>query len=360
LNRLGASTLVKAVSTAVPPYRLTQDEAARLIEQWLSTHAGKAEVSAERISTIFRNAGVEERYTVLPPAKLLRNMSFGARNRIYVENAKLMGRKVLERLFDDFGVDPAEIDLLITTSCTGFMIPSVDAYLMNLFPFRRDVRRLPITELGCASAAASLGMAHNYIAGRDDATVLVLAIEMCSLNFQPTDTTADHIISTAIFGDGAAAAVITTTPGPGLHITDTTTLFFPGTTDFMGFDVRNTGFHIFLSRRIPEFLHSNIRPAVEEFLRAASCSPGDIDAWLMHPGGGKILQSIERALGLNEDDTRHSRAVLRRFGNLSSATILFILEDYIREAKKKAGSKQVIGAVGPGFQMELSLGQWIQ
>ena len=349
---------IAGISTALPPHRFEQDAALGLVEKWLEESPEPPELPVKRVAGVFRNSKTETRYSVLPIEDLFKDTPFCEKNRLYMENAKTLGEEALTKVFDECGVDPSEIDLFITTSCTGFMIPSVDAYLMNLFHFRDDVKRLPITELGCASGVTALRTAYDYLRGWPGSTVLVLSIELCSLNFHPEDVSADHIISTAIFGDGAAAMVVTDKPRPGLQISKTKTHFFPDTLDFMGFDVESTGFHIFLSRSIPGFVKQNLCSTVKPFLSESCHCIGDIDAWLFHPGGLRILEGIEKVLSLDEGDTFESREVLRRYGNLSSATILFVLDTYIRQSEKADGAHQVIGAVGPGFQLELALAEW--
>ncbi|HKQ33651.1 MAG TPA: 3-oxoacyl-[acyl-carrier-protein] synthase III C-terminal domain-containing protein, partial [Thermodesulfobacteriota bacterium] len=246
-----------------------------------------------------------------------------------------------------------------TVSCTGFMIPALDAYLMNRFPFRNSVRRLPVTELGCAAGVSSLILASDYIRAYPDANVLILSLELCTLNMQPTDKSADHIISTAIFGDGAAAAIVTGGgDAGGLHILKTENRFFPGTLEFMGYDVEKTGFHIFLSPRISKFIENTIAGEMERMLGQAGLRICDVGDWLFHPGGSRVLKSIEKGLRIDPAKLGESTGVLRDYGNLSSATIYFIIDSFMRGASKKRGSYQVVGAVGPGFGLDAILTQW--
>jgi alkylresorcinol/alkylpyrone synthase len=343
--------VIRNLATAVPPHRVDQPTAIRALRRWLAQGGPESPMTIDKAVQVFENAGVAQRHTILPLADLLTERSFGDKNRLYMKYARALGECALRKVFRSGTLGPQDVDLFITTSCTGFMIPSLDAYLMNRFPFRRDVKRLPITELGCAAGVAALRMADDFLRAYPGATVLVLAVELTSLTFQPTDRSADHIVSTAIFGDGAAAVLLSNAPHAGLAITETATRFFPETTVFMGFDVEETGFHIFLSPRIPVFVRRDLMPVISEFLNQPAHNR-KIDAWLIHPGGPKILDAVEDVLGIERGGLCYSREVLHSFGNLSSATIFFVLETYMRKATPTVGTRQLVAAVGPGFQAD--------
>lgn len=358
MNTSPVQPRIAGISTVVPSYSFGQDFAIEAAKKWLSA-GGESELSVARTVQVFQNAGVEKRYSVTPLEEMLREKDFPERNALYSKFARILGEKVLKSVFEKTGIKSYEIDLFITVSCTGFMIPALDAYLMNRFPFKNNVRRLPVTELGCAAGVSSLIMAGDYIRAYPDANVLILTLELCTLSMQPTDRSADHIISTAIFGDGAAAAIVTGRKTKnGLHILKTENRFFPGTIEFMGYDVERTGFHIFLSPRISKFIENNIASQMESVLGAAGLGVGDIETWLFHPGGSRILKSIEMGLGIDGAKLSESAGVLRDYGNLSSATILFIIESFMRNETNRSCSYQVVGAVGPGFGLDTILTQW--
>ena len=358
MNTSSVQPRVAGISTVVPSYSFGQEMAIEAARKWLST-GGEPELPAARTAQVFQNAGVERRHSVIPVEEMLREKSFPERNALYSKYARILGEKALRSVFEKTGINPYEINLFITVSCTGFMIPALDAYLINRFPFRNNVRRLPITELGCAAGVSSLIMAGDYIRAYPDAKVLILTLELCTLNMQPTDKSTDHIISTAIFGDGAAAAIVTGGGDEGgLHMIKSDNRFYPGTIEFMGYDVESTGFHIFLSPHISKFIGNNIAPQVESVLGDAGLKIGDIDAWLFHPGGSRVLKSIENGLGIDGAKLRDSTGVLRDYGNMSSATIFFIIDSYMRNEDNRRGSYQVVGAVGPGFGLDTILTQW--
>lgn len=349
---------IAGIATAVPTCSIKQDLAEVIASRWLSESASTPEVSIPKALQIFRNAGVDTRYSVLPVEEITQERDFREKNLLYMKYGKALGEKALRSVFEKTGIKSMEIDLFITVSCTGFMIPSLDAHLMNRFPFRANARRLPVSELGCAAGVSSLIMASDYIRAYPDSNVLILSLELCTLNVQSTDTSADHVISTALFGDGAAAAIVTGKPGDGLHVLGTASRFFPRTLDFMGYDVETTGLHIFLSPEIPRFILGNISPQMESILAESGLRVADIDSWLFHPGSSRILKALEKGLDIDGGKLAESTEVLRNYGNLSSATIFFVIDTYLRDERKRSGSYQLIGAVGPGFGVDTVVTEW--
>jgi alkylresorcinol/alkylpyrone synthase len=362
------SARILGVATELPGHRFDQARASRFMETWYGrnggngggksvarTGGGEPELDLPKVLRILRNSGVETRHSVVPIEILMDPAPLDVKNRLYIENAQVLGECAVASVLEKTGIEPKEIDLFITTSCTGFMIPALDARILNRLGFRSDVKRLPITELGCAAGAASIRIANDYIRAWPGSTVLCLAVELATLTFQPNDRSADHLVSCAIFGDGAAAMILSDRPGAGLRVDDAGTRFFPGTESFMGYDLRETGFHIFLSPEIPGFIRGTLMPAVTELLEEGH---RHVDRWLVHPGGPKILDAIEDAVSLPRGGLAESRAVLRRVGNLSSATIYFILDEYLRNSTPRPGERQAVLAVGPGFGMDYAFLEW--
>jgi predicted naringenin-chalcone synthase len=254
---------------------------------------------------------------------------------------------------------PEDVDLLITVSCTGFMIPSLDAHLIELMKFRRDVRRLPITELGCAAGAMSLARAWEFLRAFPGKNVLIVSVEIPSLTFQRRDLSAANLICSVLFGDGAAAIVVAGRHTAGPHILDAETYTFPGSLEAMGFDLRDTGFHILLSKDVPQMICERIKALVERFLSRNGLSLEQIAAFVLHPGGQKLLASVQEELGLQCADTQFSWDVLRDYGNLSSASVLFVLNEWLSRKEMKHGEYGLAAAFGPGFSAELLLMQWL-
>jgi alkylresorcinol/alkylpyrone synthase len=266
--------------------------------------------------------------------------------------------KVAQDCLEKAGLRAEDIDLIITVSCTGVMIPSVDAYLINALGFRNDVKRLPITELGCAGGAAALARAAEFVAAFPQQSVLVIAVEIPSLAFQRGNLSQANLISTALFGDGAAAAVVSGQGLQGPRIVDSASFLFPDSLDAMGFELKDSGFHIVLSKEVPLLIRDRIRELACALMGRNGVSREEIRAFILHPGGQKLLQYMEKELGLTRRDTQYSWDVLREYGNLSSASVLFVLHEWLIQRAMAAGDYGVLAAFGPGFSAELSLLQW--
>lgn len=345
---------IAATATALPAHELPQEEAI----QAMSDVFPMEEAQLQAIQTLFSNAGVRKRYTVMPLRELIRHRPLEQTSREYQEAAIALGREVAEKALGQAGLAPVEVDYLITVSCTGVMIPSLDAHLINALGMRPQTRRLPITELGCAAGAAALSRARDYVQAFPKAKVLIVAVELPSLTFQRKDLTMPNMVSCAIFGDGAAAAVVTGEPGAGPRIVDTQSYLFPDSIDAMGFDLKDGGLHIVLSKDVPDLVRSRIKGIIGGFLGPHGVQPEQLKAFLLHPGGKKILHYLEDELGLTRADTGTSWHVLENFGNMSSASILFVLEQLLREPPRQAGDFGLMAAFGPGFSAEMLLLQW--
>jgi alkylresorcinol/alkylpyrone synthase len=238
------------------------------------------------------------------------------------------------------------------------MIPSLDAHLINLMGFRSDVRRMPLTELGCAAGAMALTRASEFVRAFPEKTVLIVSVELATLTFQRGDLSQANLISCVLFGDGAAAAVVTGRAATGPRILDADTYTFPQSLDAMGFDLRDTGFHIVLSKDVPQMIREQIKGVVDRFLERSDLTRDAIAAYILHPGGQKLLSYVEEQLGLCRCDTQFSWDVLSQYGNLSSATILFILHEWLTKKTMKRGEYGLAAAFGPGFSAEVLLLQW--
>jgi alkylresorcinol/alkylpyrone synthase len=238
------------------------------------------------------------------------------------------------------------------------MIPSLDAHLINLMGFRTDINRLPITELGCAAGATALKHAWEFLRAFPGKNVLALSVELPSLTFQRRDSSAANLICSILFGDGAAAVAIAGRRAAGPRILGAHTHTFPQSLDAMGFDLKDSGFHILLSKEVPQMIRQEIKGVVEQFLGRHGLTLGHIAAFLLHPGGQKLLAYLEEELALSRADTQISWDVLKDYGNLSSATILFILQEWLLKKEMQRGDYGLAIAFGPGFTAELLLLQW--
>jgi len=345
---------VAATATAVPPYRIGAEEVKNYLQAVFAIESSRADA----MMAVIDHSQVEQRYCVNPVEYIIQPRPLSQLSQEYQEHAVQLGRTVAADCLERAGLTPREIDLLITVSCTGFMIPSLDAYLINDLGFRSDVVRLPITELGCAAGAAALARASDFIRATPGTNVLVVAVEIPSLTFQRENVSQANLISTVLFGDGAAATVATGRPCHGPRIVGTASHLFPHTLDAMGFDLKDSGFHIVLSKDVPQLIRDYIRELLGGFLSRHSLRSEQISAFILHPGGQKLLLYLEEELGLNRCDTQPSWDVLRDYGNLSSASVLFVLHEWLTKRNVAAGEYGLMAAFGPGFSAEMLLLQW--
>ncbi|HEV2388631.1 MAG TPA: 3-oxoacyl-[acyl-carrier-protein] synthase III C-terminal domain-containing protein [Candidatus Acidoferrales bacterium] len=350
-----ANGTILSVATALPPYPMHREEVKRYMQ--LVFPLGERRLKA--IFSIVDNARIDQRYSIFPMDYFTEPRPLAQLSREYRDHAFRLGGQAVCAALTGAGLKPSDIDLFITVSCTGVMIPSVDAHLMNQLGFRPDARRLPITELGCAAGAAALAQAWQYLKAFPQRRVLVLAVELPTLTFQRHDLSQANLISCALFGDGAAAAVITgEAAAGGARMLGVESFLFPESLDAMGFDLRETGFHIILAKEVPELIRSRIKELVLGFLGRNGLRQEEIAAWVLHPGGQKLLAFVQEELGLSAEQTRPSWDVLRECGNLSSASVLFVLERWLSEHRVVAGEYGLLAGFGPGFSAEMVLLQW--
>ena len=335
---------ITSVAVAHPGHRVRQDEAARLI----GLEAGEP----RRVAALARGTHIEERAFALPLDRLraLSESSIGARNAIYRELAPAVALQAAQAAIGD--ADPSAIGCLVTSSCTGYTVPSWGVGLAEQCELPRDAVRLPITEAGCAGGAVGLARAVDYLRTHEAGAGLVVATELCSLAFHPGGDDG-NLTSALIFGDGAGSALLETGAGPGVTVVDSMSVLIPGTQWALGFDLTDQGFYPLLARELVSLLPGPTEAAVSRLLGRNSLERTDIGAWLLHPGGARILAGLERALCLDPRMTRWSWESLREFGNTSSAAIFDVLRRYLGHAPP--GEYAVVAAFGPGVSIELLL-----
>jgi alkylresorcinol/alkylpyrone synthase len=350
----GAGITIAATATAVPPFEITREEVKTYLRKVFSLESARLDA----MMSVIDHSQVRRRFCIHPVDYIIHPRPLSQISREYQEHSVKLGRQVASDALARAEMAPGEIDLIITVSCTGVMIPSLDAHLINLMGFRQNVRRLPITELGCAAGAASLSRASDFLRAFPDRNVLVVAVELPSLTFQRGDISQANLISTVLFGDGAAAAVVTGRAAAGPRILDTESFLFPDSLDAMGFDLKETGFHIVLSKDVPQLIREKIKGVMDGFLARHGLTREQMSAFVLHPGGQKLLSYIEEELGLCRCDTQFSWDVLAEYGNLSSASVLFVLHEWLKKGKVKPGEYGILAAFGPGFSAEMALLQW--
>ena len=345
---------VAATATAVPAYPVGSQEVKRYLQEVFSITADRLEAMV----AVIDHSQVKQRYCIQPVEHIIQPRPLAQISREYQEHAVSLGRAVATKCLAKAGMTPEDVDMIITVSCTGFMIPSLDAHLINEMGFRQDVKRLPITELGCAAGAAALARASEFIRAFPGSTVLVVAVEIPSLTFQRKNLSQANLISTVLFGDGAAAAVATGSSCRGPQIVGTDSYFFPHTLDAMGFDLKDSGFHIVLSKDVPQLIREHSQGMVSAFLARHCVRRDQISAFILHPGGQKLLAYLEEELRLRRCETQPSWDVLREYGNLSSASVLFVLHEWLTKRVVDPGAYGLMAAFGPGFTAEMLLLQW--
>jgi alkylresorcinol/alkylpyrone synthase len=350
---------IASTVTAVPPYSATQEEVKARLRNIIDLPGRRLDAAME----LFDHAGVERRFSVEPIDRLGAPRTLSDMQDCYREHALGLGRKVARDALTRAGVAAAEIDLIVTTSCTGIMIPSLDAYLVDDLGLRPDVRRLPITELGCAAGASALARAHDFLVGFPGAHVLIVAVELPSLSMQRADLSPANLVATALFGDGAAAAVLA--GGEAAHvgagtvaILETLSHIWPRSTYALGFDLKDDGFHSVLSKDIPALLRSEIAGLVRTIAARRGLGREQLSSFVLHPGGRKILSFVEEELGLSRADVQPSWDVLRDYGNQSSASVLFVLQEWLTRRRPPPGTHGVLAAFGPGLTSEMLLLGW--
>jgi alkylresorcinol/alkylpyrone synthase len=345
--------VIASTALAVPEHVISIDTVRERIGPVFSLSGRRLEAVLEIVS----NSRIERRHSIFPVDYLIEPRSLEQISKEYRDHSLCLGRRAARQALDLAGVAPGEVDAVLTVSCTGFMIPSLDAYLVPELGMRPGVRRLPVTELGCAAGAAGLAMARDYVTAHPGATVLLAAVELPTLTLQRGDISQANLVSAILFGDGAAAAVVTGRERRGPHIIDSESYLFPDSIGAMGFDLRDRGFHIVLSKEVPQMVRERIGGLVDAFLGRHGLTRGDLQAYILHPGGQKLLRYIEDELGLSPSLTQPSWDVLRDFGNLSSASVLFVLHQWLARGMRP-GDLGLLAGFGPGFSAEMLLLQW--
>lgn len=350
-------TKILSLATVDPPHRFSTNEIAEAADKyWLQ---GQTDMRLRSAALkILHSAEISERFSVVNLETVFSELSFEERNNLYIDAVKKMAEQVLLRACAQADISPRSLDYLITTSCTGFMIPSVDAYLVDKLGLRQDVIRMPITEMGCAGGSSGLIYADRILRSDAKARAAVIAVEAPSLTFQRNDFSMENLVSTAIFADGAACAILGQGPGAGPKILDSSMYHFPNSTHLMGYRLTNSGLKIVLDREVPAAIMEHFDRYFLPLLERHHLGINDVAHFVFHPGGKKIVQSVEKILHPLGKNVDASRAVLRARGNLSSATVFYVLEEVMRTGRPAPGDNGYLLAFGPGFSAQSVLLQW--
>ncbi|WP_281322112.1 type III polyketide synthase [Flavobacterium aestivum] len=343
------SVKIKCVAKQLPKYSRTTQEIIPFLDSWL---VGQEDRFIKKVKKIFEGAAVDKRYSIMDPLEVFGNTSFEERNDIYIREIIDLGEKVLDKALKKADWKPDDLDYIITVSCTGIMIPSLDAYLINSLKLRQDIVRLPVTEMGCAAGISGIIYAKNFLLANPGKKAAVIAVESPTATFQLNDFSMVNIVSAAIFGDGASCVLLSSCEEEtGPEIIAEEMYHFYDNIHMMGFKLVNSGLKMVLDIDVPDTIASHFPDIIHPFLEKNNLKIEDIDHLIFHPGGKKILQTVEDLfsdLGKNIEDTKE---VLRLYGNMSSATVLYVLERFMDNYPKK-GSIGLMLSFGPGFSAQ--------
>lgn len=347
--------IIAAVAGAHPPYYYSQSELiAAFQEFWAKEHH-----NVGRVARFHEAVLVGGRHLALPMERYPQLSGFGEANAAFIEVGTNVGEIALRRALDEAGLRPQDLDAIFFTTVTGVAAPSIDARLANRLGFRSDIKRIPMFGLGCVAGAAGIARLHDYLKAYPHHRAALLSVELCSLTLQRRDLSIPNLVASGLFGDGAAAviglgdAVAGDCAGP--RVVGSLSRFYPDTEQVMGWDVGDAGFRIILDAGVPRVAREFLGADFDTFSQAFSFDRSQVGAWICHPGGPKVLEAFEEALGITRDDVALTWRTLRDVGNLSSASVLLVLRDTLAERRPEAGKLGVMIAMGPGFCSEFVL-----
>ncbi|WP_435202053.1 type III polyketide synthase [Janibacter sp. GS2] len=342
---------ILSVHGALPPHRHPQAEVTDAFARMIA-----GDLNDKVLRSIHANTGVAYRHTVLPLEQYGELDSFDQANDLFLEHAVTLGARALEDALEDAGLSASDVDLIISTTVTGLAVPSLDSRIAAVVGLRPDVKRVPLFGLGCVAGAAGVARLHDYLAGHPGSVAVLVAVELCSLTVQRDDLSLANIVASGLFADGAAAVVAGGGSRDGaIEVLDSRSRLYPDSERTMGFDVGSGGLRIVLDAQVPVIVGRHIRGDVDGFLEGHGLSRSDIEWWVCHPGGPKVIDALRDALELEDHDLALTRQSLSQIGNLSSASVLHVLADTLSERPPRPGSYGMLMAMGPGFCSELVL-----
>lgn len=347
---------IASAASAFPKHYYSQ----KLLLEKLQEYWGDRLRNPQMLSRLHRNVEVNGRHLAMLPEKYYELDTWGKANDIWIQVAQELGEQALCRALHHAGQEPGELGALFFTSVTGISSPSIDALLINRMGLSPNIRRLPIFGLGCVAGAAGIARAADYVKAYPSQSAALVSVELCSLTIQRDDLSVANLISSGLFADGAAAVIVTgdNIGATGPEIIATRSVFYPETEEMMGWTISEKGFRITLSPKVPVLIREHLGHDVDAFLADHGHKRTDIASWVLHTGGPKVLEATAAALDLNDGQLDASWDCLKRVGNLSSASVLVVLEDVMRNRRPEPGALGVLAAMGPGFCSELVLLKW--
>jgi len=349
---------IVSTATAYPPHYFTQQQVVEALKAYWGENFDRADL----LERLHYRAGVDGRYFCRDLGAYLALDTWGKTNDVWIEVAEELGERAIDCALKLAGFSRDRIDAIFFVSVTGVCSPSIDARLTDRMGLSRNIKRNPIFGLGCVAGAAGLARAADYVRAYPNQVAALLAVELCSLTWQRDDLSVANLISSGLFGDGAAAVLVAgenvevALPGP--RIVASHQVFYPNTRDVMGWKVSEKGFNIVLSPDVPAVIRENLGRDVDGFLAQQGLTQSDIGTWIMHTGGPKVLEATADALGLKNGELDVSWDALRRVGNLSSASVLIVLDEVMKHRRPPRGTRSILAAMGPGFCAEILLLEW--
>lgn len=347
---------IASAASAFPKHYYSQ----KFLLEKLQEYWGDRLRNPQLLARLHRNVAVEGRHLALPTEKYSDIATWGQANDVWIEVAQELGEQALCRALHHAGLDGSALGALFFTSVTGISSPSIDALLINRMGLPTNIRRVPIFGLGCVAGAAGIARAADYVRAYPEQSAALVSVELCSLTIQRDDLSVANLISSGLFADGAAAVVVTGSEVDALgpEILATRSVFYPETEEMMGWKITEKGFRITLSPQVPELIREHLGHDVDKFLADHGHRRGEIASWVLHTGGPKVLEATASALDLHNGQLDASWDCLKRVGNLSSASVLVVLEDVMRNRRPEPGTLGLLAAMGPGFCSELVLLKW--
>ncbi len=335
----------------VPPHTISMEETLALARK---LHAGHERLPL--VLRLIRNTGVAKRHLIQPLPATLRHPGFEARNRVYVREARKQVPAVVQQALEAADMAVRDIDAIVFVSCTGFTMPPLSSSLINDMGFRSDTRQIPMAQLGCAAGGAAINRAYDFCRAYPGANVLIVACEFCSLVYQPDDLDIGSLLSNGLFGDAIAAAVMRGSGGQGMRIEGNASHLVPDTLDWISYDIKSTGFHFRLDKRVPGTMNV-LAPALHTLAATHQWDASRLDFYLIHAGGPRILDDLCEHLRVPPVAFRHSRSTLTEYGNIASAVVFEALRRQFDEGLAD-GARGLLAGFGPGITAESCLGTW--